>query len=70
MIGYRLILIINFILQLLQYIFNCKPGDVFCCLAGLGWLAGQNYVVYGPLANGGTSVLFECSPYGGIIHYN
>lgn len=48
----------------LQYLFNCKPGDVFWCLAGLGWLAGQNSVVYGPLANGDTTVLFD-----GIYNY-
>jgi len=42
-----------------QFIFNFQPGDIFCCLADLGWVAGHSSVVYGPLCNGATTVLFE-----------
>uniref|UniRef100_A0A8C8VPA1 acetate--CoA ligase n=1 Tax=Pelusios castaneus TaxID=367368 RepID=A0A8C8VPA1_9SAUR len=37
-------------------------GDVFGCVADIGWITGHSYVVYGPLCNGGTSVLFESTP--------
>ena len=43
----------------LQFIFDLKPGDIFGCLADLGWVAGHTSVVYGPLSNGVTAVLFE-----------
>jgi acetyl-CoA synthetase len=36
--------------------------DIFGCLADVGWITGHSYVVYGPLCNGGTTVLFESSP--------
>ena len=49
----------NFALFFLQFIFDLKPKDVFGCLADLGWIAGHSSVVYGPLCNGGTTVLFE-----------
>ncbi|XP_004874833.1 acetyl-coenzyme A synthetase 2-like, mitochondrial isoform X2 [Heterocephalus glaber] len=39
-----------------------KPGDVFGCVADIGWITGHSYVVYGPLCNGATSVLFESTP--------
>ena len=40
--------------------FDYRPGeDVFACVADLGWITGHTYVVYGPLCNGGTTVLFE-----------
>ena len=42
-----------------QFVFNLQPGDIFCCLADLGWVAGHTSVVYGPLCNGVTTVLFE-----------
>ena len=45
-----------------QLAFNHQEGDVFGCLADVGWITGHSYVVYGPLCNGGTSVLFESSP--------
>ena len=44
---------------LLQFIFDLQPGDIFGCLADLGWVAGHASVVYGPLCNGVTAVLFE-----------
>ncbi|XP_032882360.1 acetyl-coenzyme A synthetase 2-like, mitochondrial [Amblyraja radiata] len=46
----------------LQYVFDYHEGDVFGCVADIGWITGHSYVVYGPLCNGGTSVLFESTP--------
>lgn len=45
-----------------QLVFDCHPGDVYACVADIGWITGHSYVVYGPLCNGVTSVLFESSP--------
>ncbi|XP_051908990.1 acetyl-coenzyme A synthetase 2-like, mitochondrial isoform X2 [Hippocampus zosterae] len=45
-----------------KYVFDYRDGDVFGCVADIGWITGHSYVVYGPLANGGTSVLFESTP--------
>ena len=42
-----------------QYVFDYKEGDVFACVSDLGWLSGHTSVVYGPLCNGATTVLFE-----------
>ena len=39
--------------------FDYQPGDVFACVADLCWITGHSYVVYGPLCNGATTVLFE-----------
>ena len=39
--------------------FGYEEGDIFACVSDLGWIAAHTYVVYGPLCNGGTSVLFE-----------
>lgn len=46
----------------LQYVFDYQQGDVFGCVADVGWITGHSYVVYGPLCNGATSVLFESTP--------
>lgn len=46
----------------LQYVFDYQQGDVFGCVADIGWITGHSYVVYGPLCNGGTTVLFESTP--------
>lgn len=43
-------------------IFNLRENDVYFCTADVGWVTGHSYVVYGPLANGATSVLFESIP--------
>jgi len=40
-----------------KYVFDYRPGDVYWCTADVGWITGHTYVVYGPLANGATSVL-------------
>ncbi|XP_018013716.1 acetyl-coenzyme A synthetase 2-like, mitochondrial [Hyalella azteca] len=45
-----------------RLVFDYKPGDVFGCVADIGWITGHSYVVYGPLLNGGTTVLFESTP--------
>jgi acetyl-CoA synthetase len=45
-----------------EIVFDLKPGDVFWCTADVGWVTGHSYVVYGPLANGATSVMFEGVP--------
>ncbi|XP_072546100.1 acetyl-coenzyme A synthetase 2-like, mitochondrial [Salminus brasiliensis] len=45
-----------------QYVFDYSPGDVFGCVADIGWITGHSYVVYGPLCNGATTVLFESTP--------
>ena len=42
-----------------QYVFDYKIGEVFACVADLGWIAAHTFVVYGPLCNGGTTVLFQ-----------
>lgn len=42
--------------------YNSESNDVFGCLADVGWITGHSYVVYGPLCNGGTTVLFESTP--------
>ena len=46
----------------MQLVFDYRPGDIFGCVADIGWITGHSYVVYGPLINGGTSVLFESTP--------
>lgn len=45
-----------------KYIFDYHEEDVYFCTADIGWVTGHSYVVYGPLANGATSVLFESIP--------
>ncbi|XP_015377784.1 PREDICTED: acetyl-coenzyme A synthetase [Diuraphis noxia] len=46
-----------------KYVFDYHPGDVYWCTADIGWITGHSYVVYGPLANGATSVIFEGTPF-------
>ncbi|XP_069787975.1 acetyl-coenzyme A synthetase 2-like, mitochondrial isoform X2 [Narcine bancroftii] len=43
-------------------VFNYQEGDIHGCVADIGWITGHSYVVYGPLCNGGTTVLFESTP--------
>lgn len=40
-----------------KYVFDYKPNDIYWCTADVGWITGHTYVVYGPLANGATSVI-------------
>ncbi|MFW2830918.1 acetate--CoA ligase [Sphingomonas sp. ID0503] len=45
-----------------QYVFDARPGDIYWCAADVGWVTGHTYVVYAPLANGVTTVMFEGVP--------
>lgn len=45
-----------------KYVFDIKPDDVYWCTADIGWVTGHSYIVYGPLANGTTTVMFEGIP--------
>jgi len=45
-----------------EYVFDYRPGQVYWCAADIGWVTGHSYIVYGPLANGATSVMFEGVP--------
>ncbi len=45
-----------------QYIFDYHDGDVYWCTADVGWVTGHSYIVYGPLANGATTLMFEGVP--------
>jgi acetyl-CoA synthetase len=45
-----------------QYTFDYKDGDVFWCTADVGWVTGHSYIIYGPLANGATTLMFEGIP--------
>lgn len=48
--------------QTMKWTFDWKPSDVFWCTADIGWITGHSYIAYGPLAVGGTQVLFEGVP--------
>ena len=45
-----------------EYVFDCKADDIYWCTADVGWVTGHSYIVYGPLANGATSLMFEGVP--------
>jgi acetyl-CoA synthetase len=45
-----------------QYIFDSKETDVYWCTADIGWVTGHSYVIYGPLANGATTLMYEGTP--------
>jgi acetyl-CoA synthetase len=45
-----------------KYVFDYHDGDIFWCTADVGWVTGHSYIVYGPLANGATSLVFEGVP--------
>ncbi len=45
-----------------KYIFDYHDGDIYWCTADVGWVTGHSYIVYGPLANGATSIMFEGIP--------
>jgi acetyl-CoA synthetase len=45
-----------------RYVFDLKERDVYWCTADIGWVTGHSYIVYGPLANGATSLMYEGSP--------
>ena len=45
-----------------QYVFDYQPGEIYWCTADVGWVTGHTYIVYGPLANGATTIMFEGVP--------
>ncbi len=45
-----------------RYVFDYQDGDIYFCAADIGWVTGHTYIVYGPLANGATTVMFESVP--------
>ncbi|MBI2649931.1 acetate--CoA ligase [Candidatus Woesearchaeota archaeon] len=55
--GYLLFVYLTF-----KWIFDIKDNDIFFCTADIGWITGHSYIVYGPLANGATIVMYEGSP--------
>jgi acetyl-CoA synthetase len=46
----------------MKYVFDYRDGETYWCTADVGWVTGHTYIVYGPLANGGTTVMFEGVP--------
>ncbi|KAI8991337.1 acetyl-coenzyme A synthetase [Mycotypha africana] len=46
----------------LKYTFDYHEGDIYACMADVGWITGHTYIVYGPLSNGATTLLFESTP--------
>jgi len=48
--------------QTFKYVFDYHEGDVYWCTADIGWITGHSYIVYGPLSNGATSLMFEGVP--------
>ena len=45
-----------------EYIFNYNEGDIYWCTADIGWITGHSYIIYGPLSNGSTTLMFEGVP--------
>jgi len=45
-----------------EYVFDYREDEVYCCTADVGWVTGHSYIVYGPLANGATTLMFEGVP--------
>ncbi|MDE1463145.1 acetate--CoA ligase [Spartinivicinus poritis] len=45
-----------------KYVFDYQPGEIYWCTADVGWVTGHSYIVYGPLANGATTLMFEGVP--------
>jgi acetyl-CoA synthetase len=45
-----------------KYVFDVHDDDIYCCAADIGWITGHSYIIYGPLANGATTVMFESVP--------
>src|SRR5665811_614066 len=45
-----------------QYVFDYHDGDIYWCTADVGWVTGHSYILYGPLANGATTLMFEGVP--------
>jgi acetyl-CoA synthetase len=45
-----------------KYVFDYQEGDIYFCAADIGWVTGHSYIIYGPLANGATTIMFESTP--------
>ena len=45
-----------------KWVFDLKDDDTYWCTADIGWITGHSYIVYGPLANGATTVMYEGCP--------
>ena len=45
-----------------HFVFDYRPGEIYFCAADIGWITGHSYIIYGPLANGATTVMFESIP--------
>ena len=45
-----------------KYVFDMRDDDVYWCTADIGWVTGHSYIVYGPLANGATALMYEGAP--------
>ena len=45
-----------------QYVFDYHDGDIYWCTADIGWITGHSYILYGPLSNGATTLMFEGVP--------
>ena len=43
-------------------VFQYEPGDIYWCTADIGWITGHSYIIYGPLLNGATTLMFEGIP--------
>ena len=46
----------------MKHIFDCKPGETFFCTSDIGWVVGHSYIVYAPLINGSTTIVYEGMP--------
>ncbi|MBW2989662.1 acetate--CoA ligase [Candidatus Woesearchaeota archaeon] len=53
---------LTYVYQTCRWIFDLKDTDTFWCTADIGWITGHSYIIYGPLANGATSIMFEGIP--------
>jgi acetyl-CoA synthetase len=53
---------LTYVASTMQYVFDLHDDDVYWCTADIGWVTGHSYIVYGPLALGGTSLMFEGVP--------
>ncbi|MBD3164920.1 acetate--CoA ligase [Candidatus Woesearchaeota archaeon] len=53
---------LTYVTQTFKYVFDYHDGDIYWCTADVGWITGHSYIVYGPLSNGATSMMFEGVP--------
>jgi len=51
-----------YVYQTFRWIFDCKDEDTYWCTADIGWITGHSYIIYGPLSNGATTIMFEGIP--------